>query len=61
MSGVNLKINAAEEDKGVFRTKTRGETTKTTVVIQSSNISLQLQIPELRPGTYTVALRIVDD
>lgn len=57
-SGINLKINTAEEDEGIFWTNPQGEKTKTTVIIQNSNVGCTLQVPELPPGTYLVSIAV---
>jgi nucleoid DNA-binding protein len=57
-SGINLKINAAEEDEGVFWTNPQGEKTKTTVIVQNTNVCCMLQVPELPPETYLVSIAV---
>ena len=54
--GVNLKIDAAAEDEGVFWTNPQGAITKTPVVSFSTNTRLQFQIPQLEPGTYSLSI-----
>ncbi len=44
------------EDEGVFWTDSQGAITKTPLITQNSSSMLNLQVPELEPGNYIIAI-----
>ena len=56
MTGINLKIDTAVDDEGIFWTNPQGEITKTQVVTHTTSTSLQFQIPVLTPAIYSQAI-----
>ena len=56
MSGINLKIDTAADDEGVFWTNSRGDVTKTSVITRNTGTSLQFQVPALEPETYSLSV-----
>lgn len=56
LTGVNLKIDTAQDDEGVFWQDPQGAVTKTAVISHNTNMALQFQVPELTPGTYSLSI-----